>query len=113
MELGPRDARVLLWAEDRRLYVMWQSAAPWDAIRRSLKETFPRHSQLSYDAGRYRWSMPLTLRDALERWASWTFAPGVVEWADEDPGSFSRCVRPSTGDHSTALLREGVARRAS
>jgi len=113
MRVGPRDARVILWEEDRRLYIAWQSAAHWMEIKQSLKETFPRHSQLSYDAGRQRWSMPLTMRDALEQWLAWTFAPGVVEWVDNDPGRFSRCVRPSTGDHSTALLRDGVARRAS
>ncbi len=104
MRLGPRDAHVLMWAEDRRLYVMWQSAAHWDAIRRSLKESFPRHSQLNYDLGRQRWSVPLTLRDALEQWASWTFAPGVVTWVDDDPGRFSRCGRPA-GDNHTGVYR--------
>jgi len=68
MRLGPRDARVLLWEEGARLYVMWCSAGHWDAIKCSLREWFPRHGQLSYDGGRQRWSVPLTERERLEHW---------------------------------------------
>jgi len=89
MRLGPRAARVLLWAEDRRMYIMWRSAAHWTDIKQSLKETFPRHSQLSYDGGRQRWSVPLTERARLEYWLGSMFTRGVVAWVDEDPGSFS------------------------
>ena len=98
MRLGPRDARVLLWAEDRRIYIAWQSAAHWMEIKQSLKESFPRHSQISYDAGRRRWSVPATMREPLEQWLAWTFMRDAVEWVDEEPTTFSRHGRVSTGN---------------
>ncbi len=98
MRLGPRDARVLLWAEDRRIYIAWQSAAHWMEIKQSLKESFPRHSQISYDAGRQRWSVPATMRQQLEQWLSWTFTRDVVEWVDDEPATFSRRGRFSNSN---------------
>jgi len=102
MRLGPRDARVLLWAEDRRIYIAWQSAAHWMEIKQSLKETFPRHSELSYDAGRQRWSLPATMRAALEQWLAWTFTRDAIEWVDADPVCFSRHARASKETAATA-----------
>ncbi len=95
MRLGPGAARVLVWEEGGRIYVLWRSAAHWTDIKQSLKETFPRHSQLSYDAGRQRWSVPATMRQQLEQWLAWTFTRDVVEWVDADPVCFSRHERAS------------------
>jgi len=95
MRLGPRAARVLVWEEHGRIYLKWQSAAHWTDIKQSLKESFPRHSQLSYDAGRRRWSVPTTMRLRLEQWLAWTFTRDVVEWTDHDPVSISRHARAS------------------
>ena len=95
MRLGPRAARVLVWEEGGRIYVMWRSAAHWADIKQSLKESFPRHSQLSYDAGRQRWSVPATMREPLEQWLAWTFTRAVVEWVDEEPVSFFLHDHPS------------------
>jgi len=90
MSLGSRAARVLVWEEHGRIYLMWRSAAHWTDIKTSLKESFPRHSQLSYDAGRQRWSLPATLREPLAQWLAWTFTRDVVEWVEADPVCFSR-----------------------
>ncbi len=95
MRLGVKSARVLVWEERGRIYVLWRSAAYWADIKQSLKETFPRHSQISYDAGRQRWSVPATMRQRLEQWLVWTFTRDVVEWVDDDPVSFSRYDHPS------------------
>ncbi len=95
MRLGPRAARVLLWEEDARICVVWCSAAHWTDIKQSLKESFPRHCQLSYAAGRQRWSLPATMREPLEQWLAWTFTRDAVEWVDHDPVSFSRHDRAS------------------
>jgi len=96
---------VLLWEDSGRIYLKWQSAAHWADIKTSLKESFPRHSQLSYDAGRQRWSVPATMRQRLEQWLSWTFTCDGVEWVDDEPVSFSRRGRFShhavTGDSGT------------
>jgi len=100
MRLGPGAARVLVWEEHGRIYLMWRSAAHWTDIKQSLKESFPRHSQLSYDAGRRRWSLPATLREPLAQWLAWTFTRDVVEWVDDDPASFSQHGRVSTGNAS-------------
>ena len=101
MRLGPGAARVLLWEEGGRIYLKWQSAAQWADIKQSLKESFPRHSQLSYDAGRQRWSVPATMREPLEQWLAWTFMRDAVEWVDEEPTTFSRHGRVSKGNAAT------------
>ncbi len=95
MRLGPGAARVLVWEEGGRIYLVWRSAAHWTDIKTSLKESFPRHSQLNYDAGHRRWSVPATMRKPLEQWLVWTFTRDVVEWVDDDPVSFSRYDHPS------------------
>lgn len=95
MRLGVKSARVLLWEKEGRLYLVWRSAAHWTDIKTSLKESFPRHSQLSYDAGRRRWSVPATMRERLEQWLAWTFTRAAVEWIDDDPVSFSQYDRAS------------------
>lgn len=95
MRLGPGAARILAWPEGGRICLKWQSAAYWTAIKQSLKESFPRHSQLSYDAGRQRWSVPATMREPLEHWLAWTFTRDAVEWVDADPVSFSQHKRAS------------------
>jgi len=102
MRLGPGAARVLVWEEGGRIYLMWRSAAHWTDIKQSLKETFPRHSQISYDAGRRRWSVPATMREPLEQWLAWTFTRDAVEWVDADPVSFSRHARASKETAATA-----------
>jgi len=102
VRLGVRAARVLVWEEDGRIYLKWQSAAHWTAIKTSLKESFPRHSQLSYDAGRRRWSVPTTMRQRLEQWLAWTFTRDVVEWVDADPVCFSRHARAAKETATTA-----------
>ncbi len=101
MRLGPGAARVLVWEEHGRIYLMWRSAAHWTDIKTSLKESFTRHSQISYDAGRQRWSVPATMRQRLEQWLAWTFTRDVVEWADEEPTTFSRHGRVSKGNAAT------------
>jgi len=98
VRLGPGTARVLLWEEGGRIYLKWQSAAHWADIKQSLKESFPRHSQLSYDAGRQRWSVPATMRQPLEQWLAWTFSRDVVEWVDDEPATFSRRGRLSNSN---------------
>jgi len=98
MRLGASAARVLVWEEGGRIYLMWRSAAHWADIKQSLKESFPRHSQLSYDAGRRRWSVPATMRQRLEQWLSWTFTRDVVEWVDDEPATFSRRGRLSNSN---------------
>jgi len=102
MRLGRVVARVLVWEEHGRIYLMWRSAAHWADIKQSLKETFPRHSELSYDAGRQRWSLPATMREPLEQWLAWTFTRDVVEWVDDEPASFSRHARASKETATTA-----------
>jgi len=102
MRLGSRAARVLVWEEHGRIYLMWRSAAHWADIKQSLKETFPRHSELSYDAGRQRWSVPATMRQPLEQWLAWTFTRDAVEWVDADPVCFSRHARASKETAATA-----------
>jgi len=110
MRLGARAARVLVWEEHGRIYLVWRSAAHWTDIKQSLKESFPRHSQLSYDAGRQRWSMPATMRAALEQWLAWTFTCDVVEWVDEEPATFSRRGRFS---HDAVTADSGTLEVAS
>ena len=110
MRLGASAARVLLWEENGRLYLVWRSAAHWADIKQSLKESFPRHSQISYDAGRQRWSVPATMREPLEQWLAWTFTRVVVEWVDADPVSFSRHDRSLK---ETAATDSGAMKDAS
>jgi len=98
VRLGSRAARVLVWEERGRIYLVWRSAAHWMAIKTSLKESFTRHSQISYDAGRQRWSVPATMREPLEQWLAWTFTRDDIEWVDADPVCFSRHGRVSTGN---------------
>jgi len=110
MRLGARAARVLVWEERGRIYLVWRSAAHWTAIKQSLKETFPRHCELSYDAGRRRWSVPTTMRQRLEQWLSWTFTRDVVEWVEAEPVSFSQCARFS---HDAITADSGTLGAAS
>jgi len=95
MRLGRGVARVLVWEEHGRIYLMWRSAAHWMDIKQSLKESFPRHSQISYDAGRQRWSLSATMREPLEQWLAWTFTRDAIEWIDVDPVSFFLHDHPS------------------
>ncbi len=95
MRLRPEAARVLVWEERGRIYVLWRSAAHWTDIKQSLRESFPRHSQISYDAGRQRWILPATMREPLEQWLAWTFTPDAVHWVNADPVSFCQYDRVS------------------
>ncbi len=98
MRLGPGAARVLLWEDSGRIYLKWQSAAHWADIKQSLKQSFPRRCELSYDAGRQQWSVSATMRQRLEQWLAWTFTRDVVEWVDDEPATFSRRGRFSHGN---------------
>ncbi len=101
---------MLVWEEGGRIYLKWQSAAHWADIKTSLKESFTRHCELSYDAGHQRWSVPATMRQRLEQWLAWTFTRDVVEWVDAEPATFSR---RSWFSHDAVTADRGAMEAAS
>jgi hypothetical protein len=84
------EATVWVWDEYERTYIKWRSAEYWNEIRVSLKEHFPQHGVLSYNATRKLWSVPLWRRPALEDWLCWTFEPSAVVWDEEPAGEYGR-----------------------
>jgi hypothetical protein len=84
------EVTVWVWDEYERTYIKWRSADHWNEIRVRLKEHFPQHGALSYNATRKLWSVPLWRRPALEDWLSWTFEPSAIVWDEEPAGEYGR-----------------------
>src|SRR5438105_3014755 len=94
------EATIWVWDEYDRTYVKWRSGTYWDDIRLSLREHFPQHGTLSYNATRKLWSVPLWQGARLEQWLSWTFEPSAVVWDEEPPASYGHTYNGSQSNYS-------------
>jgi hypothetical protein len=93
--------------------VKWRSSDYWDDIRLSLKEHFPQHGALSYNATRKLWSVPVWRRPSLEDWLSWTFEPSAIVWDEEPAGPYGHTYSErSYGQYNRTQTRTGTVEAA-